>query len=71
MPRKEKESVEAMVARIDERVEQIHGILPMIHRHERDLDRLKLLGKILLMIVLALLAYKFPVIAEALARALT
>lgn len=59
------ESVEVMVARIDERVEQIHRILPTVARHDRDI----LVGKILGCVALAVLAVKYPVVAEAFAKA--
>lgn len=65
------ESVEVMVARIDERVHHIHRSLPgltkTVNRHDREI----LIAKILIGVGLVGLAWKYPLIAEALARVFT
>lgn len=63
-----RESQEAMIARIDERVEHIHRTLPVISKTLNRHDREILVAKVLLGIAAAGLAWKYPLIAEALAK---
>lgn len=58
---KEKESLEVMVARIDERVKHIPQLVKKVNAHDRDI----IVAKVLVVLVLAALATKYPVIAEA------
>lgn len=65
MTKKTDESVEIMVARIDERVDHIHKAFPVVaktvHRHDQEL----LVAKVIAVVGIVIVAIKFPVIAEA------
>lgn len=62
------EPVEVMVARIDERVEQIHRDLPAVRKQLQRHDRELLVGKVLLVLVGLIAAVKFPAIADAIGK---
>lgn len=64
--KKPDESLEAVVARIDERVANIHEVIPMVRRHDTEL----LVAKVLFGVGLCGLAIKFPMIAEAIGNIL-
>ena len=66
--KKQNESLDVVVARIDERVAVMHECMPRISKRVDRHDREILVAKVIAVLCLVIAATKFPVLADAIGR---